>query len=121
MPKAYYHREANPADELFIVATRKTENGVFLVDLARRENGEPIVTDCVVTEEPVFGSCTIAAPDAPQASEKGEPLPGDLEELARAVADAQKALDSATTDAAKKKAGKALDAAQKALADFKAA
>jgi hypothetical protein len=72
--KAYYHREANPAHELFIVKTNEDKT----VDLALEEKGTPIITGCVVTDVPAFGSCTLVPPTAPKQEETGEPLEESL-------------------------------------------
>ncbi len=74
--KAYYHRESNPAHELFIVRTNDDKT----VDLARAEDAAPIVTRCAITEAPVCGSCTLTPPAAPTATEPGEPLEGEAVE-----------------------------------------
>lgn len=77
MPKqAYYHREQNPALEVFIVK----ENDDKTVDLAREEKGAPFITGCVVTEQPEVGSCTLVPPAAPAPQVPGEPLVDPIED-----------------------------------------
>lgn len=68
--KVYYHREANPAHELFVVKTNEDKT----VNLALAEDAKPIITGCRVTAQPEFGSCTLAAPKAPTQKDAGEPL-----------------------------------------------
>ena len=66
--KVHYHQDWNPVPVTFEVL-KKNEDGT--VDIGHA-GGEPVVTNCAITAEPVAGACT-AVEDAPKDAPKIAP------------------------------------------------
>lgn len=85
MKQAHYHQHGIAPLLLFVVALHTDGT----VDLAREANGQPIITECPVSDEPIPGHCTPFSADKP-VKEKDP-----VKEARAAAVKAQKAAEKA--------------------------